>query len=427
MKTQLLEDIGENTTLFPAPSKLYGRPEAGKEVQKPASAGRTEPAGKAEPAKLRSTPGVWRQAPVVEPEIPTAPQPDQQPAAPDLDELLEELAALEAQYVPPVRQPEPAVAPAAPPHEPPAPAAELLQERPPPPAEPMREPPAPAAGILREPHAPPAGLLRETAIPPAGPTLRPEPVDTATAPQDPLFDFTLPSPELQAANPFTRPAPRRSRRRYFLWAACLLLGALLILGGRWLYQERKDAGSLAPIANDAKDTPQVAKAVQRPALAAQETTAAPAADTRMQSTEPAEPASRPAPSVPPLVYLEPGPSPAAKTEQPASSAAGQTEARTASGPAAAAEQGRVYPLPKRTGQTARERSEAAARRARAKVERAPARQLARAPVVATERRPELDTSMEATLKACREHGYHAAQCIKRDCSVTEYGFVCRGR
>jgi hypothetical protein len=202
------------------------------------------------------------------------------------------------------------------------------------------------------------------------------------------------------------------------------LGALLILGGRWLYQERKDAGSLAPIANDAKDTPQVAKAVQRPALAAQETTAAPAADTRMQSTEPA---SRPAPPVPPLVYLEPGPPPAAKTEQPASSAAGQTEARTASGPAAAAEQGRVYPLPKRTGQKARERSEAAARRARAKVERAPARQLARAPVVATERRPELDTSMEATLKACREHGYHAAQCIKRDCSVTEYGFVCRGR
>jgi hypothetical protein len=47
--------------------------------------------------------------------------------------------------------------------------------------------------------------------------------------------------------------------------------------------------------------------------------------------------------------------------------------------------------------------------------------------VAPERPLTPDTSMAATLKACREHGYHASQCIKRQCSVGTYGFACRGR
>ena len=263
-----------------------------------------------------------------------------------------------------------------------------------------------------------------------------EPTDTATVPQDPLFDFTLPSPELQAANPFTHPAAggARSRLRYLLWAACLIAVVLLGLGGRWLYQERKDAGSLALIAKDAKDQPQVQNAVQRPAIAAQASTLEPAKDAPVMPSTPAEPAEaagRPASAVPPLVYLQPDPPAAARAEPPASSPASPAEPRTAPKPAPAAEQGRVYPLPKRSGQQAHQRAEAPARTASPKAERPPvrppARQPARAAVVAKEKQAGPDTSMEATLKACREHGYHAAQCVKRDCRVTEYGFVCRGR
>jgi hypothetical protein len=72
-------------------------------------------------------------------------------------------------------------------------------------------------------------------------------------------------------------------------------------------------------------------------------------------------------------------------------------------------------------------SRAAAEQAKEKRKREPVRQLAQASAVAPERSAEPDTSMDALLKACREHGYHATQCIKRGCSVTQYGFACRGR
>jgi hypothetical protein len=390
MKTQLLEDIGENTASSLAPSKLAGHSNAASEVHTLA------PAAKAQPARPRSALGVWRQAPAVEPQVSTTQQPDQQAAPLDLNNVFEEIAALEAQYVAPVQQHDPPMAPAAPQHELPAT-----------PAEPLHEP----------------------AVPPAWSTRVPDPTDTPTTPHDPLFDFTLPSPELQEANPFTRPAAgaTRSRRRFLLWGTALLAGVLLVLGGRWLYQENKDAGALALIANDVKEQPRVDKAVQPQAVAAKESTQEPEREARVKSTAPAEPASGPASSGPPLVYLEPDPPPAAKAEQPASVAASPAEPRTAPEPAPAGEQARVYPIPKRARQQARERPEAPARRAKARAEPAPPRQLARASVVAAEKRSGPDTSMEASLKACREHGYHAAQCIKRDCRVTEYGFVCRGR
>lgn len=323
----------------------------------------------------------------------TPQQPEPLPASLDLNEVFEEIAALEAQYVPPVQQPEPAVAPAAP--------------------QPSLH--AVAAGPLHEP-------LHEPVIP-AAPMPGP---DTATVPRDPLFDFTPPSPELQEASPFTPPpGATRSRKRYLPWAAGLLSCAVLVLGGGWLYQESKDAGSPALAAGAAKDTPQAGKAVPPPAIAVKEP--APVEDTRARSSEPAAPASRPASSVPPLVYLEPDRPAAAKAEQPASPPAIPAEPPPAPKPAAAAENERVYPLPKRLSQKARERAEPAARPAKPKAEHAPARQLARASVARAERQPVPDTSMEATLKACRAHGYHAAQCVKQGCSVTEYGFVCRGR
>jgi pyruvate/2-oxoglutarate dehydrogenase complex dihydrolipoamide acyltransferase (E2) component len=58
-------------------------------------------------------------------------------------------------------------------------------------------------------------------------------------------------------------------------------------------------------------------------------------------------------------------------------------------------------------------------------EQAPAAVSAK-PVRRTAPAPEQDATA-ATLKACREHGYHPAQCVKRGCSVTKYGFVCRGK
>lgn len=57
----------------------------------------------------------------------------------------------------------------------------------------------------------------------------------------------------------------------------------------------------------------------------------------------------------------------------------------------------------------------------------PLRPFAEVVVALPPRQAEPDTSMEATLRACREHGYHEMQCIRRECSMTAYGFACRGR
>jgi hypothetical protein len=242
-----------------------------------------------------------------------------------------------------------------------------------------------------------------------------------------LFDFTPISPAQQAADPFTRTPTglTRSRKRYLLWAACVLSGALLVQGGRWLYQERNDAGSLAHTAEEAREKPQVDTAVKR-AMAPQELTPGPGS---APSGTPAVPARRPLPNVPPLVMLEPE-STDTELEQTPPSVAGRVERQTAPKPDPVAEQAPAAPLPKQSSRTVRKQSEAAARPATERVKRDSARQVARASVIEAERpaaRDTRDTTMAATLKACREHGYHAAQCVKRGCEVTQYGFVCRGR
>ncbi|MDB5747203.1 MAG: hypothetical protein JWP72_2051 [Massilia sp.] len=350
MKTQLLEDIGENASLSLAPATTGGNPKAGKEVQTLAPAGNTEPAG--------------------EPPISTTQQPVQRPAPLELHSVFEEIAALEAQFVPPAQQHEPGIAPAEPRHE--------ISTSP---AEPLLKP----------------------AAPPAEPTPVPDAMQSPTVPQDPLFDFTLPSPAYQAADPFTRPPTglTRSRQRYLLWGACVLSGALLILGGRWLYQERNDAGALALIAGEAKEVP--------------------------QAVAPAVPASRPLPAVPPLVLLEPDPSPATRLEPTLPSTAGRVEPQAPPKPDAVAEQEPASPLPTPSSRRTREQSAAAAEPARERSKREPVRQPVRASAIGTERPSGQDTTMTATLKACREHGYGAAECVKRACSLTRYGFACRGR
>ena len=333
MKTQLLEDIGENATLPPTPPRPAGHSTRDNAAHKLAPA-RTAPPSPATPAD--------------------------EAAAPDLDRVFEEIAALEAQYQPPARQPDPAFEPTMPRDEP------VL---------------TPAEPTLAADPAPPAAA--------------------ASARHDPLFDFTLPMPEQEASNPFTPPPGRRARpkRRYLLWAACALTGALLVRGGWWLYEERKDDGSLALVATLVRDAPRVDPKTQEPAAA------------------PATPA---APAPPPLVMLEPDPPAAAAAEQPQ-----QTVAQETPETEPVAEQETTAPPPKPAGRVTRRQPEAAP--ATPRVQREPARQIARAPAMQAHTSSDGEGATTALLRACRAHGYHAAQCIKQGCSITRYGFACRGR
>lgn len=453
MKTQLLEDIGQSAALSLTSSNRPGHSTADKAAQHPA------PTGRAQPARPRSALGVWRQKVADEPLVSTPQQPDQPPAPQELHDLFEEIAALEAQFVAPGEQRAPAIAAAGFQHPLPTPPAAPLQSAIPP-AEPTLAPdqtqaaaaaqdplfdftaPSPAlpaaraAGPFTDPTqaatAPHAPLFDFTRPSPARPAAQatdpfPDPPHAATAPQDPLFDFTAPStasPAVQAADPFTRARPTRSTQRYFVWGMGLLALALLIGGGRWWYQERNDTASLARIADAAKAQPQGGNAVQRQALAARASTVQAGAEVR---AAPPVPAIDSSPAVSPLVMLEPDPPAAAKLEQRPPPAADRVARQAARKPEPAAKREAASPLPKRSERVARKESDTPARLAANKARRDPVRQLARAPAIETERSSGPDTGLAATLRACRERGYHATQCVKRGCSVTEYGFACRGR
>jgi len=365
MKTQLLEDIGENAPLSLTPPVKAGQPITGSTTQ-------NLPPERSAPA------------------VADTPQPAQA-AAPDLDldSVFDEIAALEAQYVAPV-----------------------------PNHEPVLEPTEPARS------APDDALPLKPAMAPAGSAPSLDPAHGATVPRDPVFDFTLPLPEPQAAGPqaaapFT-PAPNwsaRPRRRPLLWVAGLLSAALLVGGGWWLYEEHQLAGSLALVADGAKETVVVPTAVEESTVGTNHMDAAP----------PAAPASNPAPAVPPLVMLEPEAPAAAKAEPSPQAPAEQEQAGTASGSEADAARSAAFPLPKSLSRAAREEAAASAKTAPRKARPEPVRQLARASAVQAERPATGEGAMTALLRACREHGYHAAQCVKQGCSLTQYGFACRGR
>ena len=242
--------------------------------------------------------------------------------------------------------------------------------------------PRSASGVWRQ---KPAEEVQD--VPPAAPPV--EPVLAADAPQDPVFDFTSPSPVMPPPTLDTHEPSwfERSGQRYLIGGLYVLASALVIQAGVWFYQERKDASSLALVADETQVEPQVEKAVKPRAIAAKEFTLG--ADGEVRVTPSAAPSSlpRPASSVPPLVLLEPEQRADAKPEE--------------------APQEPPKPAP-------------------AKAKRAPDYQLARAPSTPAEKKPGQDATMSASLKACKEHGYNASQCVKRACSVTKYGFVCRG-
>lgn len=375
MKTQLLEDIGESAASAPLSSKSTGDTHAGKGARDLA------PARQLPPARTRAAIGVWRQRIAEEPPaLMTRPLEDAAPL--ELEKVFGELAALEAQFIRP---------------------------------EPQQALGASHAESLRQPDI---ALAEETTVPNA--------TYTATAPQDPFFDFTPPAPAPQAANLFM-PAPSalaQARKWPLIWAVCALSVALLVWGGRYLLQERNDAGSLALVASQAKGARRVDASSNERALAAATSSAQPGTNAPVP---PPVPANAPLPDVPPLVMLEPDPPAAIKPEPAPRPAARRAAPLTAPKTVRAARQVPAAPVRKPMIHKTRQRSDLAAAPAKERPQREPVRQFARAPVVAAERPSPPDTSMAATLKACREHGYHASQCIKRQCSIGTYGFACRGR
>ena len=228
--------------------------------------------------------------------------------------------------------------------------------------------------------------VHEVVIPPVEPEVAAIAPPSENAPSGPVFDFTPLSPTIPSPEPFIHEPSwfERSGKGYLIWGSCALAGALVIYAGLF-YEERKDARAPALVADQSKAQPQVVKAVKPRAIAAKEFTLGP--DGEVQATPAAPP--------PPLVLLAPEPA---------------AEVKLTSAPPAVRAARQAPPKPER-----------------ARVKRAPERQLARAPVIQAEKKAVPDTAMAATLKACREHGYHPGQCVKRGCSMTKYGFVCRGK
>ena len=345
MKTQLLEDIGENSSIASlVPSGKTVNPA----VQQPAA--ETVPP----PAMSHIERGVWRYKTASQPVIPEPSPPPQ------------ELAS---------QEPQPAEVPLA--------TAEPVPEQ-----------------RMEEPVA---------AIPAAEPELpRAHDRSEGEAPK-PLFDFSPPPAEItQNPEPFTRESSwfERWGRRYAFVGAGLLAVAGLAAGGMWMIKERKDESALALIASGMKASPPIGKAVTLQPTAAK--VSAPTSTPEAAVAAPVAPAAvarapeavKPTPSeVPKLVLLPPEPDTAPPK--------------------------RAEPKRKRTAE--REEFIPPPKRARAAEEKPPVRQVARAPVVRTETKTESTSSASATLEACRAHGYNAAQCVKRACRVTKFGFVCPGK
>lgn len=368
MKTQLLEDIGQSTTLPLEPSGEVSNAGAHKGGQDTAQA----PA----PVRRRSAFGVWRQKPEDEPMVLATQQPEQ--AAPPEASLAFAPTAVEAQHIPP--QP-----------------------------------------------------VHELAIPPAEPTLAAKAPQSEPMRHDPMFDFMPLSAATPARDLLEREPSwfKRSGQRYLLWGSCAIAGALAIQAGWHSYQGRKDAGVVAPVASEVTAKPRLDKAVKRRANGAKEFSLGPDGIVRMAHAPLAAPALSPsdppaAQAIPPLVLLAPEPATVTKVKPAAALAVDQKDLQAPSKPERVAARAPATPLPKRMHRTEREQWIPAPKPARARMERVPVRQLVREPVMQAEKKSEAESTMTATLKACREHGYQATQCVKRGCSVTKYGFVCRG-
>jgi hypothetical protein len=257
----------------------------------------------------------------------------------------------------------------------------------PPPAKPVK--PRAAFGVWRQkPESEPVALVTPPPSYQAPPEQAPPPPLYEPFPQGPVFDFTLPSPTAPAPEQMKDEPSRlqRSGRRYLLWGSCVLASALVVQVGWWLYGEQKNSTELALVADEFKDEPQFNKAVKRRATSAKEFTLGPDGEVQVAPAATPAPVPKPSQPVPPLVLLEPEPVVEKMAETVVAAVPIRKKVHVAPKPAPVEEQLHT----------------------------------------AAEKKAESESAMAATLKACREHGYHPAQCVKRGCSVTKFGFVCRG-
>lgn len=248
---------------------------------------------------------------------------------------------------------------------------------------------------------------------------------------DPVFDFSpLSSPPNAHDTASAEPSWfQRSGQRYLLWGTWMLLAALVLQAGWWLYGERKDAGSLQLVAEEFKSEPRQERALRRHALAAKEFTLPPDGEVRVSPAPAATGELQPvraSPPIPPLAVLAPETAASTSAEH---EVAGSDGGEHQGGATVAEQDATPEPqsAPERLRQSQGEQFGSDTRPALDAVEPAPDRRAARASAKQVGRTAVQDASMAETLKACRAHGYHAAQCIKRACKVTKYGFACRGR
>lgn len=259
----------------------------------------------------------------------------------------------------------------------------------------------------------PAPAVPEAIITPVEPTFSANAVQWEPALHDPLFDFVLPAAAAPASDLF-KPEPSWLERSGLRsrWGAGMLAGVLVVLAGAWYYDKRTDENALALVADRSEAQPQVSKVVKQRVLAAKEFTLGPDGEVMVTPAAPSlAPSLAPpvAATAPALVLLEPDPAPGAQLESTAAPAGRQQE------PQVRPKAGRVAELVPTPAQPKRVR-----RAERAQV-------VARAPVVRAEKRAEVESPRAAMLKECKAHGYQEAQCVKRACSMTKYGFVCRGK
>jgi hypothetical protein len=185
-------------------------------------------------------------------------------------------------------------------------------------------------------------------------------------------------------------------RRAAIWGTGLAVASLISGGGLWLHRENSIDSTLVLVAKNSLPTRQRAALVAAPAPApAMAAGAQP--DVLPKEAAPLEAMTQAAP--------------------PAAAVPSAVEPSAASAAAAPSDQKPVLATPSQpvaSKALKREKKPASARSRR----KAPA-----SPVVseATRRR-----QLVGTLRACRAMGYHAAECLKRDCAATKYGLACKG-
>lgn len=211
--------------------------------------------------------------------------------------------------------------------------------------------------------------------------------------------------------------PARSKRWLIAAGAAgsvLLAAGLVAATVQWYQDESKNVDTMNVLATSAASPAQPPAAPSAPVLP-EAPLAASVAETPAAAPPPMVMLEQPAPPVKTAVVSEPVPAPA-PTSTPAAQA-------TPAPPAAEA----VAPEPEPAPPVAKpRRKEAVARRDDDAPQRPAPRPRPQPAVAATESAPSRDEQMEETLRQCRAAGYHTAQCLEKKCQATKYGLACRG-